>query len=302
MRLRHIEVFHAVMQAGTVSGAAHMLHISQPAVTKVLQHCEARLGIPLFERVRGKFYPTPEAQRLFVEVDRLNQDLVAIRRMAASFKRGETESVRVMATPTLGVSVLPTAVKAWAKAYPQGNCMLSTNHTREIVSALLIGETDLALSLWDPKHPNIKVEALAAGPMTALCHKDTALGRESGPLHVSELNGELVGLAENDPLGAKVLAACDEHGANPQNRITVQTYGLARSLAESNVATAIVDPFTAAGADLARVTSRPLAPAIPVQLFLLTPNSAPLSQAARRMVKFLGDSAAALLDSPKLKP
>ena len=66
MRLRHIEVFHAVMQAGTVSGAAHLLHISQPAVTKVLQHAEAQLGFALFERVRGKFHPTPEALRLYV--------------------------------------------------------------------------------------------------------------------------------------------------------------------------------------------------------------------------------------------
>ena len=44
MRLRHIEVFHAIMQAGTISGAAQLLHISQPAVTKVLQHCELQLG------------------------------------------------------------------------------------------------------------------------------------------------------------------------------------------------------------------------------------------------------------------
>ena len=130
MRLRHIEVFHAVMQAGTVSGAAQLLHISQPAVTKVLQHCEARLRISLFERVRGKLYPTPEAQRLFVEVDRMNKDLVAIRRMAASFRRGEIESVRVMATPTLGLSVMPTAIKRGLRRF-KGNCVLSTNHTRD---------------------------------------------------------------------------------------------------------------------------------------------------------------------------
>ncbi len=34
--------------------------------------------MPLFDRVRGKLYPTPEAQRLFVEIDKLNRDLVAI--------------------------------------------------------------------------------------------------------------------------------------------------------------------------------------------------------------------------------
>ncbi|UUZ51586.1 LysR family transcriptional regulator [Massilia sp. B-10] len=50
MRLRHIEVFHAIMQVGTISGAAQVLHISQLTVTKVLQHAELQLGMPLFER------------------------------------------------------------------------------------------------------------------------------------------------------------------------------------------------------------------------------------------------------------
>ncbi|NBO76272.1 MAG: LysR family transcriptional regulator, partial [Betaproteobacteria bacterium] len=75
MRLRHLEVFHAVMRAGTVSGAARLLHISQPAVSKVLQHAEAQLGLALFERVHGKFHPTPEARRLFAEVDKLHAEL-----------------------------------------------------------------------------------------------------------------------------------------------------------------------------------------------------------------------------------
>ena len=40
MKLRHIEVFQAIRQAGSVSGAAQLLHVSQPAVSKVLQHAE----------------------------------------------------------------------------------------------------------------------------------------------------------------------------------------------------------------------------------------------------------------------
>ena len=81
-------------QAGTISGAAQLLHISQPAVTKVLQHCELQLGMPLFDRVRGKLYPTPEAQRLFVEVDKLHGDLLAIRRLAASLAEANWQFAR----------------------------------------------------------------------------------------------------------------------------------------------------------------------------------------------------------------
>ncbi|MDT9646790.1 LysR family transcriptional regulator, partial [Pseudomonas sp. JV245A] len=53
MRLRHIEIFQAIRQTGSISGAAQLLHVSQPAVTKVLQHAELQLGFPLFLRVRG---------------------------------------------------------------------------------------------------------------------------------------------------------------------------------------------------------------------------------------------------------
>ena len=44
MRLRHIEIFQAIRQTGSVSAAAQLLHVSQPAVSKVLQHAELQLG------------------------------------------------------------------------------------------------------------------------------------------------------------------------------------------------------------------------------------------------------------------
>ena len=150
MRLRHIEVFHAIMQAGTISGAAQLLHISQPAVTKVLQHCELQLGMPLFDRVRGKLYPTPEAQRLFVEIDKLNRDLVGIRRLAANLKSGESEQVRLIATPALAMAIVPAAMTPWVRAFPNASCSLATHHTREIVSALLLGELALLIAVALP--------------------------------------------------------------------------------------------------------------------------------------------------------
>jgi len=279
------------MQAGTISGAAQLLHISQPAVTKVLQHAELQLGMPLFDRVRGKLYPTPEAERLFVEIDKLNRDLVAIRRLAANLRSGESEQVRLVSTPALGAFVIPMAMTQWCRAYPTGHCSLGTNHTREIVSALLLGEADLALSLQDPRHPGIKAESLASGPLMALCPHDSPEGEISGPLPIGEICTEMIGLAGGDPLGDVVLSASEAEGTRLSSRITVQTYQLARSLVEAGVGMAVVDPFTAASADRSRVRVRPLLPTIPVQLYLLTAANAPLGQAARRLVKYLGEAA-----------
>jgi len=291
MRLRHIEVFHAIMQAGTISGAAQLLHISQPAVTKVLQHCELQLGMPLFDRVRGKLYPTPEAQRLFIEIDKLNRDLVGIRRLAASLRSGESEEVRLVATPTLAAGVVPAAMTHWCRAFPLSRCSLATNHTREIVAALLLGEADMALSLQDPRHPGIKAETLATGQMMAVCPIGGPEAQGHGPLTISEITTEVVGLAGDDPLANVVHNASEAQGTPLQCRITVQTYQLARALVEAGVGMTVVDPFTAASADRTRVKLRPLAPQVPVQLYLLTAASAPLAQTARRLVKYLGEAA-----------
>ena len=298
MRLRHIEVFHAIMQVGTISGAAQVLHISQPAVTKVLQHAELQLGMPLFERVRGKLYPKPEAHRLFIETEKLNRDLQGIRRLAASLKGRAVETVRLVSTPTVAISVLPDAMTMWRKDFPHTRCELATHHTSEIVNTLRLGEADLALSLQDPRHPGIVAEPIAQGVMTVLAPAGTwseLLCRQ--PLSANELCGELIGHAENDPLGELVVAACEAQGVQPVFRTVVQTYQIARSLVEAGAGMAVVDPFTAAAAQNAKVQRRPWAPAIPVQLFLLTASHSPLSHGARELANSIGHTARRCLET-----
>jgi len=297
MRLRHIEVFHAIMQVGTISGAAKLLYVTQPAVTKVLRHCEMQLGIPLFVRVKGRLHPTPEARRLFIEVDRLHRDLQSVRRLASSLKDKMAETVRLLSTPTLAVSVVPAALTAWRHKFPHVQCRLATQHTREIVSALLLGECDFALSLQDPMHPSIHAETLATGPMTAIAPIGTWPATTAGQdLPIRQLPEQLIGLPEDDPLGGRVVDACLDNEHPIGSHTVVQTYQIARTLVESGAGVAVIDPFTAASADPLKVQRRPLAPHIATDLYLLTTHSSPLSHSARRLVQCIREAATACLD------
>ncbi len=292
MRLRHIEVFHAVMQVGTISGAAQVLHISQPAVTKVLQHAELQLGMLLFERVRGKLVPRPEAHRLFIETEKLNRDLQGIRRLAASLKERAVETVRLVATPTIAVNVMPAAMSLWRRDFPQTRCELATHHTSEIVNTLRLGEADLALSLQDPRHPGILAEPIAEGVMTVLAPRGSWSDAEAGqPVGADGLSGALIGQADDDALGELVVAACEEQGVHPMFGTVVQTCQIARALVEAGIGMAVVDPFSASAAQDDKVQRRPWAPAIPVQLFPLTANHAPLSHGARVLASSIGQVA-----------
>jgi DNA-binding transcriptional LysR family regulator len=266
-------------------------------VTKVLQHAELQLGMPLFERVRGKLYPKPEAHRLFAETEKLNRDLQGIRRLAASLKNRAGETVRLVSTPTIAVSVLPAALTVWRRQFSQTRCELATFHTSEIVNALRLGEADLALSLHDPRHPGIEAEAIAQGTLTVMAPAGTWAEKECGqPITPAGLSGELIGLSDRDPLGEMVLAACEAHDVHPVFHTVVQTYQIARSLVEAGAGTAILDPFTAASAAPGRVQCRPWAPAIPVQLYLLTASHAPLSHGARELAMCIGATAHELLE------
>ncbi len=299
MRLRHIEVFHAVMQAGTISGAAQVLHISQPAVTKVLQHCELQLGLPLFERIRGKLYPRPEAHRLFAETEKLSRDLAGIRRLAASLKSKSVETVRLVATPSLSISVLPPAMALWRRDFAHTQCELGTQHTAEIVNVLRIGEADLALSLQDPRHPNIVAEPLAEGPLTVLAPAGTwSAAQCEQPIAVTDLPDELIGLPDSDPLGELIAGALEAADRHPVHRTVVQTYQIARLLVEAGGGLAVVDPFSAALPRTDALQRRALAPALPVRLYVLSASNAPLSHAARELVKSVALVAQRCVEGP----
>ena len=72
---RHIEVFRAVMTAGSVTGAAQLLYTSQPTVSRELARMEQLLGYALFERVQGRLRATARALLLWDEVRRSWQGL-----------------------------------------------------------------------------------------------------------------------------------------------------------------------------------------------------------------------------------
>jgi hypothetical protein len=68
--LRQIEALKAVIEHSTVSAAAKVLHVSQPAMSKLIAHLEAEAGLQLLARIKGRLTPTEPGMRLYDEVDR----------------------------------------------------------------------------------------------------------------------------------------------------------------------------------------------------------------------------------------
>jgi DNA-binding transcriptional LysR family regulator len=298
MRLRHIEIFQAIRQTGSVSAAAQLLHVSQPAVTKVLQHAELQLGFPLFLRVRGKLLPTPEALALESEVEKVTESLQGVRRLAKSLRREPGQSVRIGAIPALALSLMPPAILEWTRDYPTIACELSSDHSRELVQKLLMREIDLALTLNFSGHPGLTTQVLANGVLVALASKGYWPDAEmSKPLPLAALAGApLIGLSSADPLAAKLDSYLENIDPAPRVTIAVQTYSLARAMVESGAGLTVIDPFTALGASTATTCIRTLTPPLPITLYALTRADEPPPHMLANLLQIFGKRARELLE------
>ena len=271
MRLRHIELFQAILQTGSVTAAAQLLHISQPAACKILKHAEQQLGFALFNRVRGKLQPTAEARILQQETERLAADLQNLRRLAGNLGRGEERALRLICTPALAQALLPEALRRWRGRFASTPCQLATQHTAEIVEALLLREADLGLTLQAVEHPGLSSQILAQGQMMVIAPSgwwpDKVLQQT---LRLEELaDAPLIGLDTRDALGGLLRGHLEQLSPPPRIDTWVQTYQLARSLVATGQGIALVDPITALANEGQLVQARPLEPLIPVPLYAL---------------------------------
>ena len=289
MRLRHIEVFNAVMLTGSVSGAARLISVTQPAVSRTLQHAELQLGFALFQRSKGRLVPTPEALTLYPHIERLFAQLDEVQRLAANLKTGGgVKELRILTVLALSYEILPHAIKLFRVRHPDVPITVKALHSPQIVSALVLQEADVGFLFSPVAHSALAQEHLADGRMVCVAPKGMLTARllKRGTVTLADLvKVPVIGLDVLDPVGRSLNQACREAGVGLQFNITVQTYHSALALAHHGLGVALIDTCTAASADLTRVDVLALEPLIPVPIKALLPAGKPASVAVRAFVR-----------------
>ncbi|WP_304304175.1 LysR family transcriptional regulator [Pseudacidovorax intermedius] len=279
MRLRHIEVFNAVMLTGSVSAAARLINVTQPAVSRTLQHAELQLGFALFRRAKGRLIPTAEAQALYPRIERLFAQLDEVQRLASQLRHGGEVAgeLRILAVMALTHEVLPRALVAFRARHPAVAIRVEALHTPQIVSALLLREADIGFAFSALPHAGLVNEPVADSRMVCVAPRDLlpAALVKAGRLSLPDLaDVPVIALDGRDPLGLGVAQACREAGVGLQAVVTVQTYHAALAMAHHGLGAALVDGCTALSADPAKVDRLALVPALPVPVRVLRAEQA----------------------------
>lgn len=133
------------MMCQTVTRAADMLFISQPAVTRLLADLEESCGFKLFERIRGRLHPTAEAQLLYEEVNRSLIGIERIARTAHAIRTQQRGALNVAAPPSIALSFLPRAIASFLSGHSEITIALGVYDSKTIVDMVMGQRCDLGI-------------------------------------------------------------------------------------------------------------------------------------------------------------
>lgn len=143
--LRQVETFKAMMEVRTVSLAAETLHVSQPAISKLLSHFEMDSGLKLFERTRGRLVPTEAAHRLYEEIDRIFAGIQQIERAVEVIRREEQGQLVVGILPALAGGFLRPVLKLFLERHQGVHLSVISRHSQFLADRLRSRSLDIAL-------------------------------------------------------------------------------------------------------------------------------------------------------------
>jgi DNA-binding transcriptional LysR family regulator len=129
MDMKLLEAFKTVVESRSVTQAASIMGVTQPAVSAQLGRLEEMLGFQLFDRLGGRLAPTKEGLSFYQEVAKVVADLAHLRQFAENIRKGSLGRLVIASHPSAGISLLPPLVADFLKAHPEVSVQLITRNS-----------------------------------------------------------------------------------------------------------------------------------------------------------------------------
>jgi len=269
---RHIEVFRAVMTAGSATGAADLLHSSQPTVSRELARLESLLGYALFERIQGRLRANARALALWDEVQRSWQGLERVVDRAVALGRPDAVQLAVLCLPALAHALLPGAAARLMQAQPHARLSVTPQDSPLLEEWMSAQRFDLGLCEQTAAPPGTRAEVLLTLDEVAVLPASHALARQSVLQLADFADQPFVSLSADDPYRRIIDARFAEAAVPRTLRMETHSAAAVCAMVEHGLGLAIVNPLTAlTAAANGRLVVRRLALSIPFSVATVLP-------------------------------
>ncbi|HZS79349.1 MAG TPA: LysR family transcriptional regulator [Ktedonobacteraceae bacterium] len=259
MNLYHLRVFLTVAEHEHITRASQELLLSQPAVTKIIQHLEQEVGLELIERHGRRIALTyagnvlhSYARRLF-SLEREMEDVLGVLRDA------EVGEITLAANTTTGVYLLPPIVARFRERYPRVALHISILNSHEIIEQILSWVLDFGLVEGDPTTlpPDLITEVFAQDELVLVVAQDHHWSRLAELQPEMLRDGELLVREQGSGIREVVEHALQQHGVRIVPLLTLSDNEAIKQMVMSGVGAAIVSSLAVrrevASGDLVRL-------------------------------------------------
>ena len=285
--LRQIEVLRAVMVTGSIAGAARLLNVSAPGLSRLMKYTEDSAGVRLFDRSKGRLAPTAEANTIFNLLDMVYGRVEDLQEAISAMQRGSGQELDLASVPSIGNIMVPRAVARLREKFPELDLNIDIIKIEEAIDYLLLGRGELMVLSSGFEHSVINVEPLASGRLVCVVPENSELaGMRS--ISVQEMaRHPLIGINPNDPYGSIMTRVFRENGIEPKVAIMVRFGSIVCRMVAEGLGIAVLDEFTVAYGNIPGIALLEIEADTPFETFIAHRKDRALSAHAEEFVSLL---------------
>ena len=278
MNWRQLEAFRAVMEAGSVTRAAIALHISQPAVSKLLASLARDCGFALFERSGNRLIPTAEAMLLSAEVERAFVGTEQIARHVANIRDLRSGRLSIVAFPALATRALPHFITSFLADHPETSVSLLARSSQPLVDWVAAQQADIGIGLMASDRAGVVFESIGGFDGVCILPLGHRLARKR-IVHASDLADEtFISLGMEDRSRFRVDQAFERIAIRRRLTIEAHQSEAACAFTAAGAGVSVVDPFSVYSFDRTQLVVKPFRPVVKFDMWLVFPDHRPRSK------------------------
>lgn len=285
MQIRQLECFKTVITTGTMTRAAELLHISQPAVSNTIATLEHQLGFKLFNRKSGRLQATSEANLFYAEVINMLDTVNQTFEKAAQIRDRKYGHLIISAFPGISIAFLPRLISTFLQERAGVKIRLQSRSFHIVLDQLPSQMFDIAIAELPLDYAGVDIEEI-----TYECDCILPSGHPLTALDVitpKNLDGvPFVSLFRNHISTHQIARAFSEVSANWNVVSEVQYFASACHMVNNGGVVAIADPVISQTFD-GGLVRRPFLPKIEYQIGLLLPKDKPISNLAQDFLQLV---------------
>ena len=270
------------MLTTTATEAAILLHTSQPAISRLIRQLEHASKLKLFELRRGRLVPTPEADALYREIERSYTGLDRVEEAIATLRDSGVGRIAIGTLPSLGMSVMPRAVRAFLRRHPGVKVSLQTARSALVRDGVASGLFDIGFAAEEIDMSGIEAHPLAAARAVCVMERGHKLARRR-VVRPADLQGvPLIMINRTDLTRRRLDLALQAAGVASEPIIETTFGATVCALAIEGAGLGLVNAFIAADFQSRGLVVKPFEPAVSFDIFVLHSLHNPPSQLAQR--------------------